>query len=92
MITEVTIFEDFDDFRENGGPGAICFMGLKRDEGLAFKCPCCSVEGYLPLKHDKHGPSWKWNGSREKPTLNPSILQKGPCGWHGWLKDGQWIK
>lgn len=42
---------------------------------------------------------WGWNGSREKPTLTPSILLRTMCDpegnyevrWHGWLREGEFI-
>lgn len=51
-------------------------------------------------KADKAGNSgtfWHWNGSKEKPTLHPSIgvraerLSNGRSGyeWHGYLTDGE---
>lgn len=39
---------------------------------------------------------WIWNGSKEAPTLSPSILHWGdgkdhPATWHGFLRDGKLI-
>jgi hypothetical protein len=35
-------------------------------------------------------PSWKWNGSKNAPTLTPSVHHNTPeCGWHGYLRDGE---
>ncbi len=38
-------------------------------------------------------PHWSWNGSRECPTVAPSILAKpeppGRTGWHGYLREGK---
>lgn len=37
-------------------------------------------------------PVWDWNGSRDAPTLTPSIRVRGAEGqpdlWHGWLREG----
>ena len=33
-------------------------------------------------------PSWRWNGSKTEPTLDPSVNMEGH--WHGWLRDGYW--
>ena len=46
---------------------------------------------------NNHGQScWKWNGSKESPTLSPSILHWGdgkdnPASWHGFLQDGKLV-
>jgi len=49
----------------------------------------------LPLVGDR---PWRWNGSKESPTLEPSIDRKpidekpgfaGQPGWHGFLVDGE---
>ena len=34
---------------------------------LFIKCPACNMIHLVPAK------AWKWNGSFEKPTLDPSI-------------------
>lgn len=62
--------------------------------GIAFVCPCgCGNESYLPIDRQGHpGPSWDWDGDRERPTLTPSVFNTGmPCQWHGWLTGGDWI-
>lgn len=44
-----------------------------------------------------HGQAtWQWNGSKESPTLSPSILHWGnghkePATWHGFLRDGKLV-
>lgn len=39
------------------------------------------------------GPHWQRTGDTfDTLTLNPSILrsrEKGGCGWHGWIRDGE---
>jgi hypothetical protein len=42
------------------------------------------------------GTHWEWNGSREAPSLTPSILHWGngrnqPATWHGYLTDGKLV-
>lgn len=64
--------------------------GEGRPAGMGFVCPCgCRREGWLPFKPER-SPSWEWDGSVEKPTLSPSVLQVGGCRWHGWLRAGVW--
>jgi hypothetical protein len=55
---------------------------------LIFICPCgCKAIRSVPVK----GPQkWNWDGNRELPTLTPSILIVGECGWHGFLTGGEW--
>lgn len=63
--------------------------------GIAFVCPGgCGSTGFCYVENPERivdkVPRWTWNGDREKPTLNPSILATKPpgCGWHGYLTDG----
>lgn len=63
-----------------------------KESTLIFVCPCGC--GALSAVHvspiDKH-PVWSWDGNREKPTLNPSILRTAGCKWHGWLRAGVFV-
>lgn len=51
---------------------------------------------YCPIDGSR---GWVWNGNREKPTLNPSILTSMHCGperehielWHGYMTDGRLV-
>lgn len=72
-------------------PGAYEFANRKRS--IIFVCPCgCGQKRTVPIKVGEKEPhSWKWDGDKESPTLEPSILVKGECGWHGFLTSGQWI-
>lgn len=81
-----------DDIRSEAGqqPGAIEFREFDGQvRGIAFRCPCgCGYESWLPVQREERG--WEWNGSREAPSLTPSILQSGlPCKWHGYLTAGE---
>lgn len=60
---------------------------------IIFQCPChCGQLRTVPVKvGEKEARSWKWNGDEDKPTLEPSILIQGECGWHGFLTNGEWI-
>lgn len=41
---------------------------------------------------DAQHPYWLWDGSREAPTLEPSILNRGSGQeWHGYLRTGQLV-
>ena len=72
--------------------------------GIIFDCPCgdrvehhqCCIEFKNPLDggecHNPRGVTWNRTGDTfETLTLTPSILrskEKGGCGWHGWITNG----
>ena len=60
------------------------------DKSLVFICPCgCSRVWSVPIGTGPKQPNqWEWNGDRLLPTLKPSILVIGECGWHGFLTNG----
>lgn len=67
--------------------------------GIAFICPGgCGQHGFVTQRNNPEydygkGASWNFNGPREAPTLDPSILapkDKRMCGWHGYLVAGVW--
>jgi hypothetical protein len=74
-------------------PGAIRFYDspLYRPAGFHFSCPCgCGAIGAVKVEGDG---SWRWNGSREMPTVHPSValsIGPGEPHWHGYLTDGVW--
>lgn len=71
---------------DNVPPGAGKFWGNDGVEGLNFQCPC----GCGSVLGVSFGPGrWSWNGSRERPTVTPSILHMDGCRWHGYLTDGE---
>lgn len=70
--------------------------------GVLLDCPCgCDRQLYVPFANPLDGgPSvndghatWQRTGETfETLTLTPSILrmkEKGGCGWHGFITDGQ---
>lgn len=92
--------EEFD----AAGPGAIFLwrFGDKTVEGgaaghIMLKCPGCGEESgmHCRLPGTPHPPppqqSWELSGLPD-PTMNPSINCVGCCGWHGWLKNGEYVK
>lgn len=65
----------------------------ERFEYLYFNCPCgCEYGDCVPIsqKPPKREHHWSWNGSVERPTLEPSLRRNTPCKWHGHLVDGAW--
>lgn len=90
--------------RDGGWPGAFCYTGEGPGSfpgGIVFACPCgCGDVSGIPIGTDPAalGPAWLWDGNREAPTLTPSLLKSGGtprpgrpagCGWHGWLRAGE---
>jgi hypothetical protein len=60
---------------------------------MRFFCPTgADLENSLLIgegfKPGGDRPSWRWNGSRSEPTLDPSVNIEGH--WHGWLRGGYW--
>jgi hypothetical protein len=51
-------------------------LHLVRENWYAFHCPGCQCAHMIPVNGEKtdNGHGWQWNGSLERPTLNPSIL------------------
>jgi len=76
-----------------GGEPGVFFVS---DDGLRFhlRCPCgrCDKHNILPLSPSRGDYVWDLGGTRDKPTLSPSIHWFEKDGvrthWHGWLRDG----
>lgn len=68
-------------------PGAFALVKDPVD-GIFLMCPCgCRDIRHLPIG----GKGWTWDGSRDLPTLTPSILMRdirGGVHWHGFLTAG----
>lgn len=81
-------------FRELKQPGSFYVTEPDSDgeQTFVYHCPCgCGHVGQLNVGKGykpSFGPSWKWNGSIDKATLEPSVHHIGH--WHGWLTDGDW--
>lgn len=73
-------------------PGAYKFYRTDTADpaGLNFVCPC-GCGAILGVSFAPPGPVWTWDGDRECPTLSPSIRRIGGCGWHGYLRGGEWL-
>jgi hypothetical protein len=76
-------------------PGAFkLYKNARHDPaGFSFWCPCgCGQMGSVRFKLEGQPHGWDWNGDREKPTVNPSILfaRGEPGEWHGYMVDGVW--
>lgn len=63
--------------------------------GLHFWCPCgCGSLHGIAFENGGHA-KWTWDGNREAPDCNPSILEYEQDGktphWHGYLRHGYFI-
>jgi hypothetical protein len=70
------------------------YIGIRMGEG---ERDCCILPiSQVPASEPTDKPYWRWNGSRETPSLTPSILhwgngRKEPATWHGYLTDGKLV-
>lgn len=99
MIKADAIATRVDGFDECKNPGDFYITEPNEHEGgarrLSFLCPCgCGVLCGCKIRDDGQniGGAWGWNGSKNKPTLTPSIRISGKTPseehWHGYLTDG----
>jgi len=69
--------------------------------GIIHSCPCgCGNLGHLNLDPAAGRPLWTNAGTREKPTLTPSVgikkyrddqdVEADGYHWHGYLTNGVW--
>lgn len=92
---------------EPGDCWPLRWHGTNSLAGYAFVCPKCKrvhpvtrarncqtniVDGRCEHARTGSGSCWEWSGSLEGGTLtaHPS-LDIGDCGWHGWLRDGEFV-
>ena len=86
---------DKDRFHDEKIPGSFYIGDTDSDGEIScwYICPCgCGRPGLLNVGKNfkpSDGPSWNWNGSTERPNLEPSVHHVGH--WHGWLRDGVWV-
>ena len=90
--------KSLDELNKNGQKGDWCF--LNNDELIAIRYGDDAFTSTIIISVAEHvmlgKPHWKWDGSREAPTLSPSILVHGNPGWtegwHGFLTNGKLIE
>jgi hypothetical protein len=93
--------QNWDDFRDPERPAIGKVPGSFRltdpdsdgEQWFYYCCPCgCGRTAPLMVgngfKPQADYPTWNWNGSLDKPTLQPSVHHVGH--WHGWLRNGVW--
>jgi hypothetical protein len=65
---------------------------VDRGKWLLFRCPRTGRECQIALspQRNANGASWRWDGSADAPTVEPSV-NCGGCGWHGWIRSGEFV-
>lgn len=72
-------------FDENGKPKHLTFVlpnAVKDEEGSYFRS-----YGGISLGGD----GWSVDGNLDAPTCSPSIFVNPPHGWHGFLRNGEFV-
>lgn len=80
-----------DKIRDSAIAGSIEPRNYEQHRGVAYRCPGCNQECWLPV--NGQGATNGWNATGDWPesiTLSPSVLHR-PCGWHGHLVSGEWV-
>lgn len=63
--------------------------GKEGNSGLVYKCPGCGDPVFITSMPDSKP---RWDIDYKVLTAKPSIIhdkEKGGCGWHGWLINGE---
>lgn len=89
----MALCKDWDDLDINGQKGDGYF--IKDDTYIVIRFGD-TMDDICVLPIDKNKKVFReWNGSKDAPTLTPSILVHGardePDRWHGYLTDGKLI-
>lgn len=94
-MTAATHIADRDEFMNRRVAGSWWVSEPDTSDGersFWYCCPCgCGRRAPLTVGLNfkpADGPSWSWNGSLERPSLQPSVHHVGH--WHGYLTDGEW--
>lgn len=100
-VREIPNLKESRDDDMRGPPGHFAyFVGNANKEtcGMTIFCPGCGKMTALTFTNwsgnnpENPTPMWTWDGNEEAPTLKPSIVhavERGGCGWHGWLTAGE---
>lgn len=86
--------KNVDDLYKFGKKGDWAFMDNKTYLAIRYGESSFTGTVIVPVSNaNKNG--WKWNGSEDNPSLEPSILVPEKDGftegWHGFLTDGKLI-
>lgn len=88
------LLKNLADLDRSGIVGDWCF--LEKDTRIAFIFGDDNFHDLvtIPISLEGGKKHWKWNGSKDKPTLEPSILvheTNVTKGWHGFMREGKLI-
>lgn len=87
------LVDDIDSDEARPGDARFYSYRERARAGMLIRCPGCASLVRLPLAPARNGgAAWEWDGNVEAPTLSPSIRHVDPaCGWHGWLRSGEFV-
>jgi hypothetical protein len=88
--TPAILCDNYDDFEKLNVLGAYMFTHNAQGEitGIINKCAGCGA--MQPINLDPAAGRPLWTLECINPiTIMPSIIHV--CGWHGWLKNGEWV-
>ena len=84
------------DFEDNAKPGDWVYLKHKDTEYMLIFLEDSGEELFekviasCPFSKDGSNNTWTLTGTRDNPTLNPSILVTGVGDpWHGYLRNGK---
>ena len=93
-----TQYADVWEYDGGYGPGAFTWYEGDEEnwdgEVLLIRLPDGLSSLYVHTNPNATHPNrtvWHWDGDKDNSTLNPSILNPDPGGWHGWLRAGKLI-
>ncbi|MBP0022199.1 MAG: hypothetical protein J7647_32165 [Cyanobacteria bacterium SBLK] len=86
-MTKLIPLDRYPEDSESPPPGSVCDLG----DGLLYCCPGCGEKSYLNTSDPQLPPYWARSGDLQNLTLSPSIYHKHGCGWHGWLRNGEFV-
>ncbi len=87
--------KDLNDFDSNAQKGDWCFINDDSMIAIQYGDDRFLEIVLLPINSKEQNKiSWNWNGNKESPTLEPSILVWGngknnPTTWHGYFRNGE---
>ncbi len=55
------------------GKPVVTHYSTSQGEYLKFECLACNDLHIVTLKADYESPTWTWNGSLDKPSIQPSV-------------------
>lgn len=95
-VFEVVLLPKYMIENPESGKLYVVMESTETTQSVSFRCPCgCGKEVYLPCRapgtpHRPHGPEWELTlHDANTVTLHPSILDRGSCQSHYWIKRNQ---